>query len=238
MEQNQSKAYYDDFSDWYERERGQGYHRLIDDLEVEITAPFTVGRRVLEAGCGTGLILGRLARCASSAWGFDLSAGMVKKAERRGLNVVLGDITNIPFKDASFDVVCSFKVLAHVPDIRGALSEIARVTKPGGSMVLEFYNLWSLRYLAKLVAGPQAISKDRTEADVFTRWDSPKAIERLLPPTVELRDLRGVRVFTPAASIYRLPVISKPLSRLEKWAVDSPLRHFGGFLVAVLHRLP
>jgi ubiquinone/menaquinone biosynthesis C-methylase UbiE len=236
MTQSQSKAYYDDFSDWYERERGRGYHRLIDDLEIEIAEPFAAGRRVLEAGCGTGLILGRLARIATSAWGFDLSGGMVKKAQQRGLKVVLGDVTHIPFKSASFDLVCSFKVLAHVPDIRAALAEVTRVTAPGGSMVLEFYNPKSLRYLAKLAAGPKAISKRRTEADVYTRWDSAEDIEKLLPPGVELLGLRGVRVFTPAAFVYKLPVIAEPLRRLERWAVDSPMCKFGGFLVAVLHK--
>jgi ubiquinone/menaquinone biosynthesis C-methylase UbiE len=235
MTHNQSKEYYDDFSDWYERERGKGYHRLIDDLEIDVVSPLAHGR-VLEAGCGTGLILGRLAPIADCAWGFDLSAGMVKKAQERGLNVVLGDITHIPFRDASFDLVCSFKVLAHVPDIRQALAEIARVTAPGGHMVLEFYNPWSLRYLAKLASGPRAISKHRTEADVYTRWDSPKAIENLLPPGVELLGFRGVRVFTPAAAIYRLPIISYSLIKLEKWAVNSPLRKLGGFLLAVLHK--
>jgi ubiquinone/menaquinone biosynthesis C-methylase UbiE len=236
MEENQAKAYYDDFSEWYERERGKGYHRLIDDLEVEIAAPFAQGRRILEAGCGTGLILGRLALYAASAWGFDLSASMVKKAQQRGLNVVLGDITHIPFADAAFDLVCSFKVLAHVPDIRAALGEIARVTKPGGFMLLEFYNPWSLRYLAKRLAGPQAVSKRRTEADVYTRWDSPRAVRQLFPSEVELIEVRGVRVFTPAASVFKLPFIAKPLSRLEKWAVGSPFRNFGGFLVAIAQK--
>jgi ubiquinone/menaquinone biosynthesis C-methylase UbiE len=231
-----SRAYYDDFSDWYERERGRGYHRMLDDLEMRICAPLATGRRVLEAGCGTGLILGRLAQHADSAWGVDLSAGMVRLAKQRGLNVVLGSVTDLPFADESFDLVCSFKVLAHVPEIGRAIAEIARVTRPGGQMVLEFYNPWSLRYLAKRIAGPQAISDGRTEADVYTRWDAPHVLPRLLPPGVELEALRGVRVFTPGAFVHKSPFLSRAFSFAEQLAVDSPLRYFGGFLVAILRK--
>ncbi|MCA9602279.1 MAG: class I SAM-dependent methyltransferase [Myxococcales bacterium] len=232
----QNRAYYDDFAGWYERERGRGYHGLIDDLEMGIIERMVRGKSVLEAGCGTGLILERLARVASDAQGFDLSPGMLDKARERGLNVKLGSVTEVPYDDNSFDVVCSFKVLAHVPEIGAALAELARVTKPGGRMVLEFYNPWSLRYLAKRVAGPQPISEDRTEADVFTRWDSPSAIQRILPPGVEVVDFRGVRVVTPFAGVHRLPLVSSAIARVEHAMVASPLRYFGGFLVAILEK--
>lgn len=234
--EHNSRNYYDDFSTGYERERGAGYHRLIDDLEMQVLQPFVDGRDVLEVGCGTGLILGRVAQRAATAWGIDLSPGMLATARQRGLNVVLGSATQLPFADASFDLVCSFKVLAHVPDIRAALSEIARVTRPGGRMVLEFYNPWSLRYLAKRIAGPQPISDGRTEADVFTRWDSPRGIRAALPPGVEVETFRGVRVFTPAAFAHKLPVVRGVLQTLERSAVESPLRYFGGFLIAVLRK--
>jgi ubiquinone/menaquinone biosynthesis C-methylase UbiE len=231
-----TRAYYDDFSGWYERGRGRGYHALVDELEMSVVGPFARGGRVLEVGCGTGLILERLAGVADEAWGLDLSPGMLGKARERGLNVALASATEIPFADASFDLVCSFKVLAHVPDIGRALAEIARVTRPGGHMVLEFYNPWSLRYVAKRMAGPRAISEGRTEADVYTRWDSPSTIRRILPPGVSIVDFRGVRVLTPAAFVHRVPVLSNVLAAAERASVASPLRWLGGFLVAILRR--
>ena len=231
-----NRAYYDDFSKGYETERGHGYHRMIDDLEVAVTAPLCRGRRVLEAGCGTGLILERLAREAQAAYGIDLSAGMLARAAERGLQVTLGSVDAIPFADESFDLVCSFKVLAHVPNIALALSELARVTRPGGQLVLEFYNPLSLRYLAKRVAGPQPISDGRTEADVFTRWDTPSAVRHLLPRDVELETFRGVRVVTPAAAFHRLPLFRGALPLAERLALASPLRYFGGFLVAIARK--
>jgi SAM-dependent methyltransferase len=231
-----TRAYYDDFSRRYEIGRDRGYHFLIDELEYAAASPYLAGRRVLEAGCGSGLLLERLAREAATACGFDLSPGMVRQARDRGLDVVLGNITAIPFADCSFDVVCSFKVLAHVAEIGRAISELARVTTPGGHLLLEFYNPWSLRYLAKRLAGPGRISDGRTEADVFTRWDSPPAVRQLLTSQLQLEGFRGVRVFTPAAFAHRLPLVAGALASLERLALDSPLGAFGGFLIAIARK--
>jgi ubiquinone/menaquinone biosynthesis C-methylase UbiE len=236
VEPTNNRAYYDDFSGWYERERGGGYHALIDELEVSAVRELARGKRVLEAGCGTGLVLSRLREVASSVHGFDLSRGMLQQAESRGLSVALGSVTQVPFRDDTFDLVCSFKVLAHVPQITDAVRELARVTRPGGMLALEFYNPWSLRYAAKRLAGPGKISEDRTEADVYTRWDTPFTIPKLLPPNVKLVEYRGVRVVTPAAFVHKLPGVRHLFATAERASVRSPLRYFGGFLVAVLQK--
>jgi ubiquinone/menaquinone biosynthesis C-methylase UbiE len=236
LPESNSRAYYDDFSTSYERARGAGYHALVDEIEVAAVRELAQGKRVLEAGCGTGLVMSRLAEVASSVHGFDLSPGMVRRARARGLSVALGSVTQVPFRDASFDLVCSFKVLAHVPSITDALRELARVTKPGGMLALEFYNPWSLRYAAKRIAGPGQISEGRTEADVFTRWDTPFTIPKLLPESLRLIDYRGVRVVTPAAFVHKIPGVGRVFAAAERASVRSPLRYFGGFLVAILQK--
>ena len=232
-EQIDNQAYYDEFSGWYERARSKGYHALIDDLEMSVLGPVVTGQRVLEAGCGTGLILERLARGASYAVGADLSAGMLAPARERGLNVVQASVTDLPFEDGAFDVVCSFKVLAHVEAIKPALAELARVTRPGGRLVLEFYNPWSLRYLAKRVH-PARISDTTTESAVYTRWDSATTLLEHVPEGVRVDGYKGVRVFTPFAQVHRVPGLRTMVAAAERWAVDSPLRWFGGFLIAMM----
>jgi ubiquinone/menaquinone biosynthesis C-methylase UbiE len=236
LSDRENRTYYDDFSSWYERERAVGYHALIDEIEVDAVRELAVNKVILEAGCGTGLVLSRLAKVAREAHGFDLSAGMVQKARERGLSVALGSVTQVPFRDETFDFVCSFKVLAHVPDITLALQELARVTRPGGYLALEFYNPFSLRFAAKRLAGPGRISEDRTEADVYTRWDAPFTIPKLLPPSLSLEDYRGVRVVTPAAFVHRVPLVRDFFGAAERRAVRSPLRYFGGFLLAILRK--
>lgn len=226
-----NQSYYDEFAGWYERERHHGYHALLDELELSLVRPHCAGRRVLEAGCGTGLILRELVPLASCAVGIDLSAGMLQQARGRGLRVAQASLERLPFADASFDVVCSFKVLAHVQQIRPALAELARVTRPGGRLFLEFYNPWSLRYLGKRVAAGR-ISERTTEREVYTRWDTVRQVRGHLPGTVELLELHGVRVLTPAAVLHRVPLLATLLARGERLALRSPLRWFGGFIVA------
>jgi len=237
MKDDATRRYYDEFSGWYERERGRGYHALIDDLEVRVVEEHGRGGRALEVGCGTGLILERVARFADRAVGIDLSAGMLQQAKGRGLDVMQGLATALPFADASFDVTYSFKVLAHVPDIELALAEMARVTRPGGVVLAEFYNPWSLRYLAKTLGPAGAISAKTTEAAVYTRFDSPARVREILPRNVRLEGFRGVRVVTPTARLVSLPVVGAALRRVEHALLDSPAARLGGFLIAVARRV-
>lgn len=231
-----TRRYYDEFSRSYDEERGHGYHRMVDELEFQVAEPYARDAAVLELGCGTGLILERVAKVAKEAIGIDLSEGMAARARERGLDVRIGSACELPFEDKRFDLTYSFKVLAHVPDVGSAVREAARVTRPGGHLVLEFYNPWSLRYMAKRAAGPRPVGADRTEADIYTRWDSPRAIEALLPPGLALVDFRGVRVLTPVAAVHRIPLLGPGLRRAEELASRSPLRYLGGFLIAVLRK--
>ncbi|MEZ4459677.1 MAG: class I SAM-dependent methyltransferase [bacterium] len=232
-----NESYYDEFAHWYEKERHDGYHAFIDRLETDLILPFCPGKDVLEVGCGTGLILEKVEPIAGRAVGIDLSDGMLEHARRRGLEVFKSDACDLPFEDESFDLVYSFKVLAHVEDIDRAIREMSRVTRPGGHLILEFYNRASLRYAAKKLAGPGKISQKTDEAAVFTRWDSRKSIVDRLPAELSPVDWAGVRVLTPAAKLHRIPLVAPLLQRAETKARDNAwLRFLGGFLVIVLKK--
>jgi ubiquinone/menaquinone biosynthesis C-methylase UbiE len=156
----------------------------------------------------------------------------LRPARGRGLRVVQGGLTDVPLPSASVDVVYSMKVLPHVPRIREALAELARVVRPGGHLLLEFYNPWSLRYLAKRLGGPAPIAAGTTDRDVFTRYDTLASARSYLPPDVELVAVRGVRVVTPTSTVFRVPSLGRLFARAERAACDLPLvRNLGGFLV-------
>jgi ubiquinone/menaquinone biosynthesis C-methylase UbiE len=229
-----TQGYYDRFSDSYERERHRGYHRLIDELELELVRRYGTGRDILEAGCGTGLLLAEAARVGRSALGLDLSAGMLGRARTRGLRVLQASLDRIPLPDASFDLVYSMKVLAHVPPIREALAELARVTRPGGHLLVEFYNPRSLRYLAKLLGGAAPIADGTTDRDVYTRYDTLDTARSYLPADVEYVGMRGVRVVTPTSHVFQVPGLASLFEQAERVACDLPgLRNLGGFLILV-----
>lgn len=90
--------------------------------------------RVLDAGCGTGANLVFLARYGRTV-GIDLAAEALRFAMTRQPEAIArGSISALPFAAESFDLVTSFEVIYHlaVEDDRAALAEMARVTRPGG----------------------------------------------------------------------------------------------------------
>ena len=233
-----NKTYYDDFAGWYERERHGGYHALIDNLQTDLVKSLCIDREILEVGCGTGMILKEIEPIARRAVGIDISSGMLAQAQARGLEVVEGSATDLPFEDASFDVVYSFKVLAHVEEIERALKEIARVLRPGGHAVLEFYNPRSLRGLIKRLKRPTAVSNQTHDEEVYTRYDSLNQVKSYLPHTLHFNRINGVRVFTPLALVHKIPVIRGLFKGLEWWARDHRLfSRWGGFMVVTLERV-
>ncbi|HET9954444.1 MAG TPA: class I SAM-dependent methyltransferase [Polyangiaceae bacterium] len=236
-----NRSYYDAFSERYEAQRGPndpgGYHDLVDELEAEFVRRYGNGADVLEVGCGTGLLLERIQRFARSVKGVDLSPGMLAKARERGHDVLEASATDLPFADQSFDVTCSFKVLAHVKEIERALSEMARVTRVGGYVIAEFYNPYSMRALLKRLAPPGKVADGTHERHVYTRFDSPRAIARLVPSNCRWVASRGVRIATPTAHVMRHRVGNAVFRKLERLLCDSPLRALGGFYVVALERV-
>jgi SAM-dependent methyltransferase len=66
----------------------------------------------------------------------DISAPALKVLSERGGHVTLGEVTALPFADAAFELVCALDIIEHVDDEDGALSEISRVAKPGGALLI------------------------------------------------------------------------------------------------------
>ncbi len=235
-----TRAYYDEFAAAYEARRRpndpDGYHALIDDLEVELVETYGRSKHVLECGCGTGLLLERMAKFADRAVGIDLSPRMLDQARARGLDVKEGSVVALPFEDEQFDVTCSFKVLAHVPEIGAALKEMLRVTRPGGVVLAEFYNPLSFRALAKRLGPAGKISKFTTEAAVYTRFDAPWVIPRLVPAGATLIGAHGVRIVTPVAAAMKVPGLRAILPRVERLLAPTKAAFFAGFYVAILRK--
>ena len=107
-------------------------------LAVEASQP--QGAAVLDLGAGTGDLSAEFRRQgAARVAALDVSAAMLARAERKfgadRIDWLQGDAHRLPFPDASFDAVASAFVLRNLPDLERALSEMARVLKPGGRLV-------------------------------------------------------------------------------------------------------
>ncbi|MDX6287442.1 MAG: demethylmenaquinone methyltransferase / 2-methoxy-6-polyprenyl,4-benzoquinol methylase [Frankiales bacterium] len=96
------------------------------------------GERVLDLAAGTGTSTEPLAEAGAHVVACDFSLGMLDVGHRRRsrLTFVAGDALALPFADASFDAVTMSFGLRNVSDVVGALTELARVTRPGGRLVI------------------------------------------------------------------------------------------------------
>jgi ubiquinone/menaquinone biosynthesis C-methylase UbiE len=96
------------------------------------------GIKILDAGCGTGLLLQKLQQIGS-AFGFDISVHALEFCSQRRLeNISRATVQHLPFETEIFDAVISADVLYHrnVPEDRKALLQFYRVLKPGGLLIL------------------------------------------------------------------------------------------------------
>jgi len=231
-----NRSYYDAMAAGYERERHHGYHVFLDESEVRCVEDLVKGANVLEVGCGSGLILSRLASMAGRVVGADISGEMLALASARVPSVVQADATHLPFRDESFDVAVSFKVLAHIREIREAVGEIARVVKPGGYVALEFYNRHSLRTAIKRIKSPSAVAGDVDDTDVYTRYDGLAEMIDYLPPVLKHVRTHGIRIAVPAAFFMKVPLVGRALAARERFLSRTPMRRFGGFLVVIARK--
>jgi len=117
-------------------EDGHWWHRVLRHQALRALRTVPCGARVLDIGCGTGGMLDFLPEF--EAHGVDLSPHAVKLCHERGLqNVTQASAHELPFPDGMYDAVLSLDVLYHadVDELR-ALTEMCRVLKPGGILVL------------------------------------------------------------------------------------------------------
>ncbi|MBI2891935.1 MAG: class I SAM-dependent methyltransferase [Deltaproteobacteria bacterium] len=112
------------------------FERMLRRAGVDLT-----GKRLLDAGCGSGFSTELLARRLRPGRlvGFDLMPEQIERARARCPEAELrvGDISAIAEPDGAFDAVFVFGILHHVPEWREALREIHRVLAPGGVLLVE-----------------------------------------------------------------------------------------------------
>ena len=123
---------------------------LVRDRLHRVRARLGDGRlRILDGGSGTGLF-SKLAEDEDFAVvSLDLGPRLLRQVRAKcGASCAAGSALALPFRDAAFDVVMSNEVIEHTPDPRRAVTEYARVTRPGGAFVITCPNRawhWSLR---------------------------------------------------------------------------------------------
>lgn len=124
---------------------------------VALLAEVSPGELAVDLACGTGDIAGLLAGAGARVAGLDLTPGMLVLAREKDaggrIRWIQGDMTHLPFADASADVVTTGYGLRNVPVLDAALGEILRVLRPAGRFVSLDFNRPTNRWLRTLYLG-------------------------------------------------------------------------------------
>ncbi|MBK8293945.1 MAG: class I SAM-dependent methyltransferase [Solirubrobacterales bacterium] len=130
---------------------------------------------ILDVGCGTGVVASRLADAGYEMTGVDPSAGMLEHLRNTDdrVTAVQGSATELPFEDGKFDLTMCVAVMHHIAQpelVHESLKEMARVTKPGGLVLVWDHNPRNPYWKNLMARVPQDDGSERLipEAEVVT----------------------------------------------------------------------
>lgn len=136
-------------------------------------------RRILEVGCGQGYLTRRLAAWGHDVVGIDANRQAAEVAETDLVRYMLAE--RLDFPDAVFDLVVSVHAIEHIPDLAGAMREMARVLEPGGEALL----VYPAEPVQGLFAIPTAVilhGNPLKARQVHCQWLWPSRVRRLMEP--------------------------------------------------------
>ncbi|TVP99185.1 MAG: class I SAM-dependent methyltransferase [Roseinatronobacter sp.] len=152
------QTYYDDWADSYDAELDSWHYRAPEDAADLLAPHLAAGQRVLDVGCGTGL-LGRAlcARAKVSVDGLDISTASLQQAQRRGLyhQLTQHDLQNLPLPvaDNAYDIAASIGVLTYIADAGALLRDLCRAVRSGGMIAFtQRTDLWQERRFDDMIA--------------------------------------------------------------------------------------
>jgi ubiquinone/menaquinone biosynthesis C-methylase UbiE len=171
---------------------------------------------ILDVGCGTGLVLDRLQTLGFNAFGVEPSLGMLREMKELGRKGGICATSGfLPFKSDSFDLVSAIVILHHISgkeEIRRAISEMVRVVKPKGKILIWEHNLGNPYWPVLMRKLP---------------WDND--VERLIPlkeilEDLEISGIREIKVYKKGFVADFMPQFILPLVKLlEPVAESAPL---------------
>ena len=163
-----SSAQYHQSNQRYDYDSGlEKIKRLLDFNKLS-------GAKILDLGCGDGRLASRLINSGGAAnhvVGLEIEPEAVAKAAANGIEAVVGDLeAPLMWPDASFDLVLLLDTAEHLYNIESCLSEIKRVLKPDGHLIISFPNAFDIRNRLKLLFGGSIIHWAHEKYKVNEAW--------------------------------------------------------------------
>lgn len=204
-------AHFDDIAEEYDSSISLHVMAHLTARRVDLAHSLVPAGKVLDVGCGTGRFLESLPPCYEPS-GVDVSLGMLEIAREKGLDVVQAGGESLPFEDGSFDLVTTFAVLHHLIDpdlVRATLAEMARVTRPGGAVIVWDHNPLNPYWRFLMSRSPQ----DQGDERLVPARLILDTLRRAGLREVTLRRLTFTPDFTPPSA---LPAVARTERVLER----------------------
>ena len=193
--------------------------RVVGERHISfLTRLLAPGARVLDLGCGRGVILGPLADRGFEVHGVEISAEAARGADPRAEIRIASPLRDAGYEAEFFDEVVIWHVLEHVDDPRGTLEEVARILRPGGRLIVAVPNFSS--------------AQARWTGAAWFHLDLPRHLYHF--PLAALEELLKSTGFA-IASVHHFSLRQNPFG----W-IQSVLNRFGGLprngVYTLLHR--
>lgn len=173
------------YDQWFTTPIGSLVKKYETELILDLLGP-RKGEVILDAGCGTGIFTLDILSSGSKIIGLDISLPMLigagKKLKRYSFYMVSADLLNLPFRPNVFDKVVSITALEFIRDAEGAVRELFRVTRRGGTILVATLNSLS-PWASKRVAE----AKERHSIFEKAIFRSPDDLRSLAPAYGTLR---------------------------------------------------
>lgn len=202
------------------QEHWEGPHQARQDaLERHLLSGLlpASGRRIVDLGCGYGRLAPIYLDRFEVSVLYDGSLSLLQEAQRihgDRVTLVAGDLSRLPFRDATFDCVMSIRVLQHVRDLPAVLGPVRRVSAPGSAFVFSYYNK---RNALRVLRYPQT----RTRGNPFTTESAEISPTMIAHHPRRFEDLLVDAGFS--SPTYRGAVVVDSLARLgERFGRRSP----------------
>ncbi|MBS0422483.1 MAG: bifunctional 2-polyprenyl-6-hydroxyphenol methylase/3-demethylubiquinol 3-O-methyltransferase UbiG [Proteobacteria bacterium] len=165
------------------------------------------GMRVLDVGCGGGLLCEALARAGAKVTGIDLAPGMIEVARlhaaEQGLDITY-KMTAAEEIGGEFDVVTCMEMLEHVPDPAKMTATLASLVKPGGDVFVSTINRNLKSFLLAIVAAEYVLNLIPRGTHEYDRLIRPSQLERWARAAgLSMREIAGLE-FNPLTSTCHL----------------------------------